>query len=76
MKSPAAHSTQAVETVSKAHPDVISAQSEGHNSRGSGAAEWVQYILYENKVDYHTLFQQQYSVKINLSFDWDKLARI
>ncbi len=27
-------------------------------------------FLYENKVDYHFLFQQQYSVKINYSFDW------
>lgn len=27
-------------------------------------------FFYENKLDYHFLFQQQYSVKINYSFDW------
>ena len=30
-------------------------------------------FLYENKLDYHFLFQQQYSVKINYSFDWSNL---
>jgi hypothetical protein len=29
-------------------------------------------FLYENKVDYHGLFQQQYAVKINYSFDCSK----
>ncbi len=27
-------------------------------------------FVYENKVDYHLLVQQQYTVKINYSFDW------
>lgn len=27
-------------------------------------------FLYENKLDYHFLLQQQYTVKINYSFDW------
>jgi hypothetical protein len=27
-------------------------------------------FLYENKIFYHRLFQQQYAVKINYSFDW------
>ena len=27
-------------------------------------------FLYENKLDYHFLVQQQYTVKINYSFDW------
>jgi hypothetical protein len=27
-------------------------------------------FLYENKADYHFLLQQQYTVKINYSFDW------
>lgn len=27
-------------------------------------------FLYENKLDYHFLLQQQYAVKINYSFDW------
>jgi hypothetical protein len=27
-------------------------------------------FLYENKVDYHFLLRQQYSVKINYWFDW------
>jgi hypothetical protein len=27
-------------------------------------------FLYENKLDYHFLLQQQYSVNINYSFDW------
>jgi hypothetical protein len=27
-------------------------------------------FLYENKLDYHFLFQQQLSIKINYSFDW------
>jgi hypothetical protein len=30
-------------------------------------------FLYENKLDYHFLVQQQYSVKINYSFDWSNL---
>jgi hypothetical protein len=30
-------------------------------------------FLYENKLDYHFLVQQQYSIKINYSFDWSNL---